>query len=567
MKEVFHFIMIKPTHYDDDGYPIQWLKSTIPSNSLACVYGLAQSCRERRILGDNVEIRLHAIDEYNHRVNPRALIKEIRSDGGKALIGMVGVQSNQFPRAIDLSMPFLAEDIPVCIGGFHISGCLSMLDTMPGDMVEAQKLGVSFFAGEAEEHRLDRLLVDAYNGSLEPLYNYLDELPGLPEEPIPFLPREHVERTYGSYSSFDLGRGCPFTCSFCTIINVQGRKSRFRSADDLERIIRENHGIGVHNFFLTDDNFARNKNWEACLDRLIQLRERDGIEVRLSIQVDTLSHRIRGFVEKCCNAGVDQIFIGLESINAENLLAVKKRQNKISEYKQLILAWKQYPVVICAGYIIGFPGDTRESLLRDVDIIKSDLAIDHIYFTILTPLPGCEDHKVLFDKGAWMDPDLNKYDLNHLVTRHPVMSDTEWKEAYEAAWECFYTFEHMETIFKRMVAMRSNKKLTTLYRLLFYREFKRVFHVHPLEGGFLRLKFRKDRRPSLPVESSLVFYPRLFGETLVSMTQAALTYMRLRRMLKRIWTASDRFDYVDDAITPVVKESSGQLPSVEAAVQ
>ena len=68
----------------------------------------------------------------------------------------------------------------------------------------------------------------------------MDELPSLEGEPAPILPRKHVLRTSGTYSSIDLGRGCPYQCSFCTIINVQGRKSRFRTPDDLEQIIRAN---------------------------------------------------------------------------------------------------------------------------------------------------------------------------------------------------------------------------------------------------------------------------------------------------------------------------------------
>lgn len=555
-KEIFHFIMIKPTHYADDGYLIQWRSSIIPSNSLACVYGLAQQCKERQILGEQVEMRLQAFDEYNHRVQPEKMIKQIKKDGGKALIGLVGVQSNQFPRAIDIAKPFLAAGIPVCVGGFHVSGCLSMLQEMPPDMVEAQQLGVSFYAGEAEEARLDQVFLDAYQGKLQPVYNFLDVLPGLPDEPIPFLPKEYVERTYGTYGSFDLGRGCPFKCSFCTIINVQGRKSRYRSADDLEEVVRRNHAIGVHNFFLTDDNFARNKNWEPCLDRLIKLREEEDIQVRLSIQVDTMCHKIKGFIEKCSRAGVDQVFIGLENINADNLLAVKKRQNKIAEYKELILAWKQYPVVMCAGYIVGFPGDTKQSLLRDVEIIKKELAIDHIYFTVLTPLPGCEDHKIMYEKGIWMDPDLNKYDLNHRVTKHPSIPDADWEETYKAVWDNFYTFEHMETVFKRMAAFGSNKKFTTLYRLLFYREFKRLYNVHPLEGGLIRIKHRKDRRPTMPVEPALVFYPKYAFETLYTLGKGCLTYFRLRRMLKRILADPKRFDYRDEAMTPPVEEAS-----------
>src|SRR6185295_2378867 len=110
----FHFVMIKPTHYDDDGYPIQWLRSAIPSNTLACLNGLAEDSRRREVLGPDVDIHLHTYDETNRRVRPDQIIRMIRKEGGKALIGLVGVQSNQFPRALDIARPFLAAGLPVC---------------------------------------------------------------------------------------------------------------------------------------------------------------------------------------------------------------------------------------------------------------------------------------------------------------------------------------------------------------------------------------------------------------------------------------------------------------------
>ena len=102
-RPLFHFVMIKPTHYDDDGYPIQWFRSAIPSNTLACLNGLAEDARRRNVLGPNVELRLHTYDETNRRVQPDKIIRLIRRSGGKALIGLVGVQTNQFPRAVDLA--------------------------------------------------------------------------------------------------------------------------------------------------------------------------------------------------------------------------------------------------------------------------------------------------------------------------------------------------------------------------------------------------------------------------------------------------------------------------------
>jgi Radical SAM superfamily len=147
-------------------------------------------------------------------------------------------------------------------------------------------------------------------------------------QPSPFLPIEYVKRTAGTNSSFDAGRGCPFQCSFCTIINVQGRKSRSRTPDDVESVIRENWREGISRFFLTDDNFARNREWEPILDRLIRLREVDAIPLGLMIQVDTLCHKIPGFIEKCKRAGVTRVFIGLENINPDNLKAVKKPRTR-----------------------------------------------------------------------------------------------------------------------------------------------------------------------------------------------------------------------------------------------
>ena len=67
----------------------------------------------------------------------------------------------------------------------------------------------------------------------------MNDLPEMAAATYPILPRETVARVAGHYASFDAGRGCPFQCSFCTIINVQGRKSRYRTADDVEGIVRQ----------------------------------------------------------------------------------------------------------------------------------------------------------------------------------------------------------------------------------------------------------------------------------------------------------------------------------------
>src|SRR5665647_544042 len=547
---IFHFVMIKPSHYDDDGYPIQWFRSAIPSNTLACLNALAEDATRREVLGPGIDIRLHTYDETNRRVRPEQIIRMIRREGGRALIGLVGVQSNQFPRAVDLAQPFLAAGLPVCIGGFHVSGCIAMLPELPADIRAAQDMGITFFAGEAEERRLDDVLRDAFNGQLKPLYNYMDALPNLIGEPPPFLPRKHVQRTVGNLSSIDLGRGCPYQCSFCTIINVQGRKSRIRSADDLEKIVRENYAEGIKRFFITDDNFARNKDWEPLFDRMIALRG-EGMNIGFTIQVDTLCHKIPNFIAKAAQAGVRRVFIGLENINPDNLIAAKKRQNKITEYREMLQKWRNNGAITYAGYILGFPADTKESIARDIEIIKRELPVDILEFFFLTPLPGSEDHKVLSAKGIWMDPDMNKYDLNHRVSHHSgTMSDADWEEAYRAAWHAFYTPEHINTILLRTCASRIGRPGTTLSTILWFYLMILFEGVHPLEGGALRLKFRRDRRSGMKRENPLAFYAKYWGGTALKVFKYARVYLRCKAMLTAALKAPDRWTYSDLAIAP-----------------
>jgi len=487
------------------------------------------------------------MDESNQRIDTDRVIAQIRAGGAGGLVALTGVQTNQFPRAMDLARIFREADIQVGIGGFHVSGCVAMLQRLPEELLEAQEMGIGLFAGEAEDGRLDEVIRDAFDGRLKPLYNHVASQPTLEGQPLPALGKDLVERTYNSYSSFDLGRGCPFSCSFCTIINVQGKKSRYRSADDLEQIVRENHAQGINRFFLTDDNLARNKNWEACMDRLIALRE-EGLPVRLIAQVDVKCHKIRGFVEKAVKAGVDQLFIGLESVCSENLAAVGKRQNNVSQYREMMLAWKRHPVVITAGYIIGFPADTPDSIRRDVEVLKNQLPLDVVYFTYLTPLPGSADHKHFVEQNLWLDPDLNRYDLNHRVTKHPLMSDQQWEDAYLEAWKSFYTFEHMTTILRRMVALGSNKKLTTINRLMWHRDFQRFHNIHPLEGGLFRLIRRSDRKPDLPREGWLGFALYWIQQCLLAPLRMSVTYLILRLKLWRILRDPRSREWRDAAI-------------------
>ena len=559
--KTFHVEIVKPSHYDKDGYVIQWWKAWIPSNSMASLYAIAQDCADQNVLGKDVAIEVDAYDDMNIKIPVERIAKRINAPDHSGVVCLVGVQSNQFPRAMAIARQFRAQGVAVAIGGFHVSGCMAMLKELTPELKEALDLGIVLYAGEAEEH-FAGFLQDIHRGAPRPIYNTMHDLPDLQEQTIPYLPRRLVRRYDGVLSSFDAGRGCPFQCSFCTIINVQGRKSRYRSADDIERIVRQNAAQNISRFFITDDNFARNKNWEAIFDRLIELREKQGLKISFLIQVDTLAHKIPRFIEKAARAGCRYAFIGLESINPDNLIQMKKSQNRITEYRKMFQAWKQAGMVTYAGYILGLPGDTPASIRRDIEIVQKELPVDLLEFTMLTPLPGSEDHQKLHERGAWMDPDLNKYDLETATVEHPRMSREEWQRAYWDAWNWYYSDEHVERMMRRNLAYGINpvRILRGVLQIFGAMNFE---GVHPQQCGYFRRKDRAQRRSELPLVPAAIFYPTHSWRTLMKYARFGLYALKGVRMRYRVQAAPNAKAYKDLAITPVVEAEDEALEMFE----
>ena len=238
------------------------------------------------------------------------------------------------------------------------------------------------------------------HGSLKPIYNFMNDLPGIEHVPTPHLPASVIKRTYGANTSFDAGRGCPFQCSFCTIINVQGRKSRRRSPDDVERIVRDNAAQGIFHFFITDDNFARNKDWEPIFDRLIHLREVEKLKIQLhhpgrhALPPAPELHREGGARRR-------QARVHRAREHQPGQPRRRRRRSRTRSPNTARCCWRGRTsgVITYCGYILGFPNDTPERIQRDIEVIKRELPVDLLEFFFLTPLPGSEDHKKLAREG------------------------------------------------------------------------------------------------------------------------------------------------------------------------
>ena len=496
--------LIKPSQYDEDGYVVRHWRGVLPSNTLACLAGLTEDLIERKRFGDSWKVKVHLFDETVDKVPVKRICRSQLWNRAKTIVCLAGVQTNQFPRACDLAHTFRRAGLTVLIGGFHVSGYLALLPDIPEDIQKLMDAGVSIVKGEVEETWGD-LLLDAIHNRLKPMYDFLNNKPDLYTKPIPAIHKKYLRKFAASnFGTLDCGRGCPFECTFCTIINVQGRKMRFRSAEHIGEAVRRNyHENGITFYFFTDDNFARNKNWEAIFDVLIRLRKEENIPIEFMMQVDVLSWKIRNFVTKAREAGCINVFIGMESVDPGNLAAAGKKQNQVSEYRQLIQAYRDSDISCHVGYILGFPFDTVNSIRRDLKFLIEEVQPDHASFFILMPLPGSMDHLHMVRRGEWMHPDLNLYDSQHEVTHHPYLKEGSWKETYFEAWRTFYSLQNMRAILQR--GSRANY-WNNFLRFFWYKNSIETEGRHPMMCGYFRLKGRTTRRPGFPILSRSEYY-------------------------------------------------------------
>jgi len=555
-------VLVRPSKYDDEGYVIRYFRGVLPSNTLCCLYGLTEEVAKSPRFAGRIEIGIHAYDESVERVIPERIARRLLRKTSNVLVALVGVQTNQFPRAADLARRFVAAGCKVMIGGFHVSGAIAMSKEMPPECRELMEAGVTLVKGEVENVWGD-LLEDAAEERLKPFYD-ICERPALTDAPIPDIPPGYLKKfVFKHYATIDTSRGCPFNCTFCTVINVQGRKMRVRSPERILRRIRDNHkkGRGIYYYMFTDDNLARNPHWEELFDGMIRMRDEEGVRLEFLMQVDVKAYRIPRFIEKAARAGCTQVFVGIESLNPKNLEGVGKTQNTVDEYAKMVEAWHNVGVHVHAAYIIGFPHDTYDSIMADVDRLAHEIKVDQVSFFMLTPLPGSQDHAEAVAAGVPMDSDFNLYDSFHPVTDHPKMSREEWFAAFKDAWKRFYTPENGKEIL-----LRSNIGtywgVVTAY--LWYRA-AMIEGAHPMLTGFFRLKDRKERRPGFAIEPWPVYVRRRVREVAHTLRGWLALYFELEELWLQTRVPGSKIKAVAALRDRLVEQIGGLKQNVQDA--
>ncbi|MGD1046382.1 MAG: radical SAM protein [Bacteroidota bacterium] len=546
--------LIRPTNYTDDGYPIKTRIGVIRSNTLTQIGTLVHDLVNEPFF-KGVSLNIRKIDEAIEWIPVKDIVNHSKETGVKSIVMLVGVQTNQYPRALDIASKFLPHGIPVLIGGFHVSGMLSMIG-VTRDLKNAIAKGIILVAGEVEGGRLSTIVEDVLKDRARPLYNFLNPTPSLLNVPIPRITKDEFENFASRFTTIDTGRGCVFNCDFCTIINVQGRTMRHREPKQVVEFVRQSyHDAGVSHSFFTDDNTARNPQWRELFSELIRMREEEKIPFTFMMQSDLAARKMPGgdFFELASRAGCNQVFFGVESVNRENLRSKEKFQNQVSEYKDLIGHCHSLGITCHAGYILGLPFDTTASIKQDVAELQR-MMFDSASFYILSPLPGSKDHQRWWREGRWLDEDFNRYDSAHVAVKPERMSPDELMEAYYNTWEQFYSTEHMVNVLKQWRSDRYYYR-ERLSFFMWYLYASRIERLHPMNCGFWTVRRRNDRRSGLPQEALVPFW----WNRLKVLSFRLGGMVKLFFQLEEVWLRSRPKSNIEEALYELISKTKQDI--------
>jgi len=511
--------LVHPSNYDHgdmtggSSYVQTYARGVIPSNSLRVLESLTlEAVRRPAFAGIDAEVHVFEDSIRGQQRAFRRLLKHAPGEGTLLVVGLVAVQSNQFPRALDLCRAALSCGATVVWGGPHITAGIntslkgiSTIDPMrpgvpsPHRMpVEIQQLldtpGVIVFHGDADaDDAWAKVLEDLLEGSAQ---NYYEA--GLAQDlgAAGAVYAQHFLRDFATpIAAIDTERGCPFKCKFCAAIQAHGRVVRSRNPHDVVDWVRrqcESFGEPLTVLFASD-NLARNPHWRELLAGLAALKAA-GHRFAIWAEADVLcnSGPNQGFLEAYAAAGGQGLFFGIESMNPRNIAATNKKQNSVDSLPAFFAECRSHGITPEGGYMIGFEFDTPESIAQDVALLAR-AGMARASFFVKTLLPGSQDWVEATMAGHAVNPDLNTYDSSVVSYTHEHMTDEEWTRAYRQAVRSFYGMGNMIATLTAYPDAASRWRL--IKGFLWYRWAYLVERSHPMIAGLYRHRPFAERRP------------------------------------------------------------------------
>jgi len=355
------------------------------------------------------------------------------------------VMTAQAPHAYWIADEFRRRGIPVVLGGIHPTA-------LPN---EAAAHADSVVIGEAEEV-WPKLLEDFGRGQLKKFYKN-GEWISLSKLSIPR--RDLLKKyRYPFSNTFQVSRGCPFDCSFCSVSNFFGKKYRFRPVEDVIAEIRgtmeENKSevvdwwrissrlwkkVSDRTLVFVDDNIFGNPQYARRLfEALAPLKMYWGSQASINIARPRNEDLLRLAAESGCKV----LFVGLESVSQSSLDEIGKKVNKPESYEKAIELFHKYGITVVGAFVLGFDSEDKGIFERTLDFAKR-IRVDIIQVTVLTPLPGTRLMEKLEREGRIIERDWSRYDFGEAVFQPKKMSREKLEQGANWVRNRFYSLGSM----------------------------------------------------------------------------------------------------------------------------
>jgi len=406
----------------------------------------------------------------NQGIDVKVVVEEVSQpdyrnlDFQPDLVGISSISSTA-PRAYELADFYREQGLPVVLGGAHPS-------FLPGEGLQHADYVIS---GEGDEALPELLQTISERGDLGQVRNlsylegdivrqnpwrpFFDDLDNLP---IPNYGLIHGWKGNGAHCvSIATSRGCPFNCSFCSVILLFGRKYRSNSVDRVMEEIRVNGHTAKHIFFC-DDNFTANRNRikELC-ERIL----RENLKIEWSAQVRVEAARDPELLQLMARSGCYVVFVGLESINPATLEAYNKHQD-VDSIKECVINFHKFGIKVHGMFVFGSEMDHYQ-IIRDTVKFSRRIDLDSLQYLILTPVPGTPVYEELEKQNRIICRDWSQYDGHHIVFQPRQFTPYELQTETIRAMKKFYSWR---SVLRRLIARDwFYVKLKAYARLLIWR--------------------------------------------------------------------------------------------------
>lgn len=393
-------------------------------------------------------------EEHNIKVVDETIGEKVDYDYPADAVGITAM-TTQAPRAYKIADKFRQKGVTVIMGGFHPS-------VLPD---EALQHCDAVCVGEGEKV-WQTMLNDIQNGCLQKIYKY-DRLVTFDE--VPWPDRSVVRDKRGMLKNFiQTSRGCPFACSFCSVIKFFGHSYRLRPVEDIIAEIKMLKASGKlkWNFvFFSDDNISGSPQYAKELFKaLIPLKIRWGSQCSITIAKD------EELLQLARKSGCAALAIGLESINSDSLTAANKNMGHASEYEQAIKTIHKHKIAIFGLFIFGFDTDDETTFETTFQFIEKN-HLEYAMFSVLTPLPGTSFYDEFKRDGRLLHEDWGKYDFQTVVFNPKNMSV---KTLQLGRYNTAKKIHSLRSIFRRILFARTNLIFPLVFNLSLRRLYKRL---------------------------------------------------------------------------------------------